>query len=182
LVTAIPLALIGVTLIAGVFAADSFGDDPALGVLYGTLTALCYSGFILILRHGGQDLRQPAGPLFDATLVSTIVAVIAGTVTGDLELAPSWPAHGWLVVLALTSQVLGWLLISMSLPRLPAALLSVLLTIQPVGSVLLGIVLLDEEPTWSQLIGVGLILAGVVLAAARRPAQEVEKVAEAAGP
>jgi hypothetical protein len=34
-------------------------------------------------------------------------------------------------VLALTSQVLGWMLISSSLPRLPAALTSVLLLAQP---------------------------------------------------
>ena len=56
-------------------------------------------------------------------------------------------AHAWLATLALTSQVLGWLLIAVSLPRLPAALTSVTLTIQPVGSVVLGVVLLGEEPT-----------------------------------
>ena len=36
-------------------------------------------------------------------------------------------------------QVLGWLLISLSLPRVQAALTSVVLTLQPVASVLLGI-------------------------------------------
>ena len=81
---------------------------------------------------------------------------------------PSWPAHGWLVLLALTSQVLGWLLIASSLPRLPAALTSVTLTIQPVGSVLLGVVLLGEEPSALQLVGVACILAGLVSVALRR--------------
>jgi drug/metabolite transporter (DMT)-like permease len=90
--------------------------------------------------------------------------VIAGLALGRVDLAPSWPAHGWLVVLALTSQVLGWLLISISLPRLPAALTSVLLCIQPVGSVLLGVVLLGEAPSALQLGGVGCILAGVLVA------------------
>ena len=48
----------------------------------------------------------------------------AGTLIGDADLVPSWPAHVWLLILALSSQVLGWLLISASLPRLPAALTS----------------------------------------------------------
>ena len=75
---------------------------------------------------------------------------------------------GWLICLALTSQVLGWLLISVSLPRLPAALTSVILTVQPVGSVLLGIVLLGEDPSALQLCGAACILTGLVSVAARR--------------
>ena len=67
------------------------------------------------------------------------------------------------MLLALSSQVLGWLLITASLPRLPAALASVLLTIQPVGSVLLGIAIFAEAPSGLQLVGVGAILAGLVL-------------------
>jgi drug/metabolite transporter (DMT)-like permease len=72
------------------------------------------------------------------------------------------------VVLALTAQVAGWLLISVSLPRLPAAITSVLLTIQPVGAVLLAMALLDEDPSALQLVGVALVLAGVVVVALSR--------------
>ena len=107
----------------------------------------------------GRDLRRPAGPLFAATLMATLVAIAAGALLGELDLAPSWPAHGWLVTLALTSQVVGWLLIALALPRLPASLTSIVLTVQPVGSVLLGIVLLGEEPAPLQLAGVALIVA-----------------------
>lgn len=168
LLVAAPIALVGVVLISGALGSEVYGKNPPLGVFYGVLTALMYSGFILILRRGGSDLRRPAGPLFDATLASAIAAILIGAIFGGLDVAPHWPAHGWLIVLALTSQVLGWLLISVSLPRLPAALTSVLLTIQPVGSVLLGMLLLAETPSLEQLAGVALILSGVVLAAASR--------------
>ena len=69
-----------------------------------------------------------------------------GAAGREADFAPSWPAHGWLATLALTSQVLGWLSIAAALPRLPASLTSVVLTVQPVGSVLMGIVLLGEDP------------------------------------
>ena len=65
--------------------------------------------------------------------------------------------------------MLGWLLISASLPRLPAALTSLLLTIQPVGSVILGALLFAEAPSALQLVGVAPILAGLVMVARVRP-------------
>ena len=52
----------------------------------------------------------------------------------------------------------------MSLPRLPAATTSIVLTLQPVGSVFLGMALLDEAPSLLQLVGVAAVLAGIVLA------------------
>ena len=72
------------------------------------------------------------------------------------------------MLLALSSQVIGWLLISLALPRLPAALTSVTLTIQPIGSVVLAALLLGEDPTSLQLGGVALIVAGLLVAASRR--------------
>ena len=163
-VAAVPLVFGGAVLISGVAGGDSFGSDPALGALFGVLTAIAYTGFILVLRDMGRDLRRPAGPLFMATLMATIVAAIAGALLGEVDFAPSWPAHGWLVTLALTSQVLGWLLIAIALPRLPASLTSIVLTVQPVGSVVLGMILLGEDPGPLQLAGVVVIVAGIVVA------------------
>jgi drug/metabolite transporter (DMT)-like permease len=167
-VTAAPVALVGVVFISGVMeGGEVYGDDPKLGVVLGIVTALLYSGFLLVLRRGSADLRRPAGPLFDATATAAVVSAGYGLVTGTLDLVPGQTAQAWLITLALTSQVLGWLLITSSLPRLPAALTSVLLTIQPLGSVVLGAVLLAERPTVLQLGGVALVVVAVVAATAR---------------
>jgi drug/metabolite transporter (DMT)-like permease len=127
-----------------------------------------YAGFILVLRHRNRELQRPVGPLFDSTLAAAAVALVIGLALRDIELAPSWPAHAWLLTLALTCQVAAWLLLSGALPRLPAGVGSLLLTLQPVGSVLLGVVLLAEAPTALQLAGTACILAGVVAGAAGR--------------
>jgi drug/metabolite transporter (DMT)-like permease len=168
---AVPIVLFGVVLISGVVGAGAYGSSPALGVLYGALTAITYAGFLLILRAGSSDLRRPAGPLFYATLAAAVVTLPVGAGLGELELTPTWPEHGWLMLLALTSQVVGWLLIAAALPRLPAALTSVTLTLQPALSVVFGVVLLDEAPSAVQLAGVAVIIAGVVLATAGRRRQ-----------
>jgi drug/metabolite transporter (DMT)-like permease len=165
----LPLVFSGVVLVSGVLEDGAYGANPSQGVLYGLATGLAYTGFILILRAGSGVQRRVAGPLFDATFVGAVVSIAAGAIIGDADLVPSWPAHAWLVILALSSQVLGWLLISASLPRLPAALTSLLLTIQPVASVALGALLFAEAPSALQLVGVATILAGLVMVARVRP-------------
>jgi drug/metabolite transporter (DMT)-like permease len=167
----IPVVFAGVVLISGAIGAGAYGDDPALGVVYGVFTAITYALFILVLRQAGSDLRRPAGPLFDATLSAAVFCAIAGIAIGDLDWVPELESQAWLALLALSSQVLGWLLISVSLPRLPAAITSIVLTLQPMCTVLLGVVLLSESPSAIQLSGVAIVLAGVAFATlgARQP-------------
>jgi drug/metabolite transporter (DMT)-like permease len=164
--SAIPVMLVGVVLISGAIGAGAYGDQPALGAVLGLIAALGYSAFLLLLRAGNRDQRHRAAALFDATLIGGSGALAAGIGLGNVALAPTWPAHGWLIVLALNSQVLGWLLISYALPRLPAVVTSVLLLLQPASAVVLGVVLLAEAPSSIQLLGVGLVLAGIAVATA----------------
>lgn len=168
LVAAVPVVLLGVVLISGVVGSGAYGDDPAMGVVFGIGTSIAYAGFLLLLREGSRDLRRSAGPLFDATLVAAVLSAAMGPVAGGVDLAPSWPAHGWLFALAITSQVVGWLLIAVSLPRVPAALTSVILLLQPVASVGLSAAVLDERPSRVQLLGCAIVLGGVVAATAAR--------------
>jgi drug/metabolite transporter (DMT)-like permease len=165
---AIPISLAGVVLISGAVGSGAYGRNPGLGVLYGIVTALSYAGFLLMLRHGSADLRRVAGPLTDATIVACIGSALLGLAFGELDLTPSLRAQGWLVLLALSSQALGWLVIAVSLPRLPAALTSVLLTLQPVLSVLFAAAILGEAPSALQLLGVVGVLAGLLVASSGR--------------
>lgn len=164
----VPVVMIGVVLISGVLGGgEAYGRDPVLGVLFGIGTGLAYAGFLLAQRRANADRRRPGGPLFDATLSAAVFSLLIGLPLGEVDLVPTWPAHGWLLLLAVAVQVGGWLLISISLPRLPAAITSVVLTLQPVGSVLLGIWILAEAPSAFQLVGVVFIIAGLLLTTLR---------------
>jgi len=165
---ALPIALVGVLLISGALEAHAYGRAPTRGALLGIGAGVSYVGFLLLLRRAGVDLRRPAGPLFDATAVATVLCVCAGVVIGDAHLVPSWPSAGWLLLLAISSQVLGWLAITVSLPRLPAAMTSLLLSFQPLGTLLAAAAIFGESPSTLQLLGVVALLAALVLAAASR--------------
>jgi drug/metabolite transporter (DMT)-like permease len=160
--------LVGVLMISGVLEHGAYGRDPRAGALFGAGGGVAYVGALLLLRRSGADLRRPVAPLAEMTLAATLASAAIGVVIGDAHFIPAWPGTAWLVLLAFSSQVVGWLAISSSLPRLPAATTSLLLMIQPVGSLALGALLFSESPTVLQLLGVVLLL-GAVLFATRQP-------------
>lgn len=164
LLLAAPAMLLGLLLVGGVLTGGGYGADPRLGVVYGIGVGVFYSLYILLLRQAASGAGSAVQTLLQATLGATAGAAVFGAALRDFRLGPAWPALGWLVVLALTSGVLGWLLLTISMPRLPAWLASSLLLVQPAGSVLLGAVFLDERPTLAQLAGVVVMLGGVLIA------------------
>jgi drug/metabolite transporter (DMT)-like permease len=168
ILVALPPVCGGVLLVSGALEHGAYGANPARGALLGIATGLAYAAYLLVQRQGSMDLRRPAGALFEMSLVAAAVCLAFGLAIGADDLAPAWPSAGWLITLALTSQVVGWLLITFSLPRLPAALMSIILTIQPIASVGLGAILLGQEPSALQLLGVTFILAGVLSVAVKK--------------
>src|ERR1019366_455948 len=90
-----------------------------------------------------------------ATVLANIQVVLVPLVAWALLSEPP----GRRVLLSLPVALLGWLLIPASLPRLPAALTSVLLTVQPVGSVALAALIFGESPSPLQIAGAILVLA-----------------------
>ena len=177
LVLASPVMLAGLVLVGGladVGGSHAYGTDPALGAGLGVGVAVLYAVYILMLRQATSAAwagTAVAAPLFEATAGAVVGSALLGLVLGDVRLGPPWPALGWLVLLALTSQVIGWLLITVSMPRLAAGTIGALLLIQPAGSVALSYVILGERPSLLQLAGVALMLTGVVVAVTGRAPQ-----------
>jgi drug/metabolite transporter (DMT)-like permease len=165
---AIPVVSVGVVLISGALEQHAYGSNPGLGAVYGVFTGLAYTSFLLVFRFGQRGVVGPAGPLFDATLSCAAGCLVVGAIVGDLDLTPSWSAQGWLALLGLTSQALGWLFIAISLPRLPAVVTSVSLTLQPVCSVIFAGIILGESPSTLQLLGAAGILSGLLISSLGR--------------
>jgi drug/metabolite transporter (DMT)-like permease len=158
---AVPVVFAGIVLISGLGRSDAYGSNPVLGTVFGLLTALAYTAFLLIYRHANRQLVPPAGPMLDATAGAALATLILGLLEESFQLAPEWPAHAWLILLALGSQVTGWLLISYVLPRLPALQTSVMLLMQPALTVVWALLLFGELLSLLQWSGVVLVLGGV---------------------
>jgi drug/metabolite transporter (DMT)-like permease len=170
-VAMLPVVLIGVVLVSGMVGKTGSGLHPVAGIGYGIGTSAAYACFLLILRAAAGRTPHVAGQLADATAGATAGAVVLGLVLGGLQLHIPWPSFGWLTILALLSQTVGWLLITSSLPRLPAAMSSLLLLLQPAASLALADVILGERPTLVQVLGAALVCLGVLAVTTAVPSQ-----------
>jgi drug/metabolite transporter (DMT)-like permease len=163
---ALPVVLAGVWLLGAVGEPVDVGGNVPLGVLLGVLAAVLYSVFLVVVRVA--RLRRPDAGAIEvmgsATLGAALVTGAFAASRGVAGPAGEWPADGWLVLLALSSQVLAWVLLSSSIHRLPAAMTSIALLAQPVLAIVWGGVLLGEELGVPQVVGAGVVLAGVAVA------------------
>lgn len=155
---AVPLAGLGVVLISGVLG-HAYGADPVRGAVCGLLAGAAYVGFLLLVRRDPRTRERPAGAMLDVTLAAAAFCLVAGLVLNEANLVPSWPSAGWLVLLAVSSQVFGWLMITGSMPHLSAATTSFILIAQPACTVVFAAIILDQLPSVGQLLGVVVVLA-----------------------
>lgn len=167
---AMPVVIVGLVLVAGLGRADAFGNNPARGVVLAAAAAVFYAAFLIAFRRANRELGNQVGALLDVTIGAGIATVLIGWITGTADLTPSWPAHGWILALALGTQVVGWLLIGYALPRLEAAQTSFMILLQPTLTLLWGRLLFAEVASATQVIGAGLVLAGILAVTVRRPA------------
>lgn len=164
---AMPVVLVGLAAVTGLGSEASFGSRPVLGVMAGVAAACFYTAFLVGFRRSNKALTHPAGPLLDATAGAAVAVGLPGLVTGSLDLAPTWPSHGWLLLLAVGAQALGWLAISFALPRLPAAVTSFVILLQPTLTLFWGWLIFAEQAGPIQLMGVVLVIAGIATVAIR---------------
>jgi drug/metabolite transporter (DMT)-like permease len=160
--TMLPVILTGVILVSGVVGGSTTGVNPVAGTWLGLGTSLAYAVFLLILRQTAGQTRHVAGQLADATFGAAAGALLLGLTLGSFQFRVPWTSFGWLVVLALVSQTVGWLFITSSLPQLPAAVSSLLLLLQPAASMVLAYVVLSQRPTVLQILGGVMVCAGVL--------------------
>ncbi len=166
----LPVILIGIVLVSGMLGGHASGSHPLAGIGFGIGTSAAYACFLLMMRKTAGHTPHVAGQLADATVGAAVGSVVIGLFFGGLQLTVPWPAFGWLLMLALLSGTVGWLLITSSLPKLPAAMSSLLLLLQPAGALVLADVVLGQRPTIVQVLGAVLVCVGV-LAATRTTAQ-----------
>ena len=169
ILVSLPIVVIGLALISGIADTDPYGEDPVKGIVFGTMAAFFYSSFLILFRYSNRELAPSSSVQLDATAGAALGLLVLGLLPlssmaiEPLELQPTWPGHGWLIVLALLCQVTGWLAIAHALPRLPAAHTSFAVLLQPILTLVWGYVILHQEGhSQNQVIGIFLVLAAII--------------------
>lgn len=164
---AVPVMLGGIVLAGGIADPSAFGPSPVYGTVTGVVAGLAYAGYLLLLRRGTKPGGQVRSVCL-ATVSAGAVAVAVGAPWHGVDLTPGWAAFGWLVALAVCGQAVGWLLVAAALPRLSSSTGATLMLMQPIGAVVLGVLLLGEAPSALQLSGCAAVVAAVCFVSVRR--------------
>ena len=155
------VALVGTTLLVG----RDFSLQPRalFGDLLGVVTAVFYAGYLLSIKN--LRGRFPTIDIMARSGLATGAALLPVALISRENLLPH-TERGWLVLaaLALVSHVGGQSLIAFALAKLPAAVASVSLLMQPVTATVAAAVLLGESVARWQVVGMALVLAGVFVA------------------
>ena len=165
-VFALGVALVGAVLTIG----PELSGEP-LGVVLGASAAVIYSVYILV----GSRLTPRSGALpASAVIMAAAAAVYAVVVAVQRPAFPS-TAGSWaaVVAIALLSTVVAITTFFAGMARLGPTDASTLSTLEPVVTVVLAALVLDERLSAAQLTG-GLLILAAVVGLARAPLDRTE--------
>ncbi len=162
---ALALALAGLALTVVPALGGAPGTFPRLpvGIALGLAAASVYAVYIVV----GARLTVRVAPLALASVITASAAVVFAAIAVVVgPAAPRSPA-GWLAIaaIALVSTVLAIALFFAGLARVGATQAATLSTLEPVVTIALAALVLDERIAAIQLAGGALILAAVLLLA-----------------
>ena len=164
----IVVCLIGAALIG--YGNWRLGPEPLLGGVLAFLGALAVAGYMLI----GRKLRQNIGLLSYASLVygtAAVLLLLSTLAFGYRLFGYSATTYMWLILLAVVPQVLGHSSLNWSLRFVSATLVTIAVLGEPVIATALAFLILHEAPTFTEVGGGILILAGIFVAFRKSKAQ-----------
>lgn len=170
---AIPLAMIGLTMIIGL-EWQSLQRDYRIGVLFGLLTAVCYAGYLLSMRQA-RTASTHAVPSREIAVLSLVAAAILGLsaiAEGESLAIPNASDAIWLACYGILVHAVGLMFIASSLSKVTPTQVGIALLLQPSLSFTWDIVFFDRPLTVIEAIG-ALIALGAIYLGSRRPSHQV---------
>ncbi|KAF0198083.1 MAG: putative permease [Bacillota bacterium] len=134
--------------------------------LQGNTLALSGAAFAALYFVFGKKVRRRLHILPYVAITYSIAALTLGLIVSiyRLPLGPfSFPTWGAFVGLALVCTVIGHSSFNYAIAYLPASTVSVATLGEPLGATLLATFILREAPTLGQIVGGGIIIAGIYI-------------------
>jgi len=142
---------------------DFIRKEAFLGDILALAGAMSAAFYIII----GRRLRvriSLISYIFVVYGMAAIVAVVLMFRSGSSPFGYPPTAYLWLLLIALIPQLLGHSTFNWALGYLSAAYVSIALIGEPIGSMVLAYIFLDEVPTTMKIVGAILILTGIFIA------------------
>ncbi len=161
-IIALILTLVGMILVAQAYDVSTLNVN-GFGILVGLGTGFTWAAYALFGRY--TSLRYPAwSSLFYAFFFGALFLLpLQLLVHNTFSLGAQWAGWGILFFLSLGPTLGGFGLYTIGLSQVPASVVTLLGTLEPVFSIIMAYFLFGEVLNVPQLIGAGLILLSVIL-------------------
>lgn len=161
-ILAVGLSMVGCVLVAGAHDPAAWRVNP-IGIIVGLLAGIMFAAYSLCGKTASQRGVEAWTTMLYVFLFGTLFLLLAQRPDTILWLGSSVSGWSVLILLAIVPTIGGYGLYTVSLAYLPASVANLLATLEPPMTALLAYALLGERLTTDQLIGSGLILAGVIV-------------------
>lgn len=155
--------------------AEFFTGESLWGNILALVGAWMAAGYVMVGRKARSDISLLAY-IFPVYATAAIVLIAGVFISGNSLLGYAPQTYIWFLLLALLPQIIGHTSYNWALGYLPAAFVSITLLGEPVGSVMLAMIMLAEAPSLFEIIGGVMILAGILISVrykAKTPAGSV---------
>jgi inner membrane transporter RhtA len=122
--------------------------------------------FVLYVVLGHRIARDGGVAGIDRLGASMLVAMIAVAPLGFLDAAPAFTDPALLaagVGVGISSSVIPYVCDQLAMARLSRATFALLLALLPATATIIGITVLQQVPSFAELLGVGLVILGVAI-------------------
>lgn len=152
----------------------SFDRNTLLGNLLALIGAWMAAGYLMVGRKVRTSLPVLKYIFFVYTF-SAIFLLMMVLFTRQTLIGYSGQAYLWMILLGLIPQLLGHSIFNWALGHLPAAFVSIALIGEPIGTILLAFLFLQEAPNHLEILGGLLILGGIFLVSFFQPKKAKRK-------
>ena len=167
-IIAIPVALLGLLAIVGIDW-NQLHSDYRLGVIFGLLTAVSYTGYMLFMRQAQIDSKHVL-PVREIAIMSLLVALSLGVIAqmeGESLAINSLQDLSLLLAYGLFSHATGLILIASALAKVTTAEVGIVLLLQPSLSFIWDVLLFNRSFTLVEFIGVSMVLVAIYMSSKR---------------
>jgi inner membrane transporter RhtA len=141
--------------------------QPA-GFVFAFANCLLFMGYVILGHRIATTQRASAGhgqmSGIDQLGAAMLIAALAATPAGISAASPAFSHPLWLawgIGVGVCSSVIPYVTDQLAMARLPRATFALMLALLPAAATVIGLLVLGQVPTWRDLAGIALVIAGV---------------------
>ncbi len=155
------ISLIGIYFLVGFESSKSLS---VIGVTLALISGIFYGYYILMISYTNIKTINPFVLTFYISLFNTVILLVMSIITGKFNLNVGIKGILSCIMVALVCNMVGMSSLQKGVRVINPTTAAILSTFEPITSLVIGIILLNELLLWHQIIGSILILISVIIA------------------